>query len=365
MLNVYKHSHFSADAFGHGGNKRTAQVTELLKRSGIAFHEANFSNSVATRNKLSPYLTGIGYSRSFSTNSKNKYAIGRYIKLFERFIEINKPELLLWESTSGYNSLLAEILHKNNIPVVGLPHNIESLVTGSKSMFSNKESPDWLFEELKYLAYCENVFTISREERWLLSNAGIAASYLPYYPTVELEKYLLNIRSEKQRLNKPLKNKKDILLLGTFYNKPTFDGYVALLRHIKHQKSFQINVAGFGSELLENMFPGENIRVWGSVSNQTLQELIIRADLGVVHQQASSGFLTRIPEMVLAGIPLLVNEDAARSSADIRGVNIYRTFEELSMLLNDKVPEMPPVLQRPVEETFFTNFVKAKIDRGA
>jgi len=361
VINIYKHSHFIPDPFGHGGNKRTAQINELLADAGISFHEADLTNNVSSRNKLSLYLSGLNYNGLQKIDHKGKYAIGRYLKLFSAFVKEHKPDLFLWESTVEYNLLLAEVLYKHNVPVIAFPHNIESLVAGSKSVFSDKTSPHWLLEELKYLAYCEKNFTISKEEQWLLSNTGINASYLPYYPPRECAKYLLNIREKKTHLNRV--NKKNILLLGTCHNKPTFDGYVNLLNYIKQIKGLNINVAGFGSEQLKSIFPEENIRIWGSVDNDVLQNLIIEADFGVIHQQASSGALTRVPELLLAGLPLLLNTHAIRSYHGIKGAKTYNSFEELTDLLDTAEPEMPPVMERSEEEKNFIQYIKTRIDR--
>jgi hypothetical protein len=139
MSQIYKHSHFLPDAFGHGGSKRTAQINQLLNDAGITYNEANFSNDAFYKNKLSVYFKGLQYTKSLKAGLKNNYTIGRYLKLFEDFVNTQKPRLFIWESTVGYNLLLAEILYKKNIPLIALPHNIESLVTGSESVFFKKK----------------------------------------------------------------------------------------------------------------------------------------------------------------------------------------------------------------------------------
>ena len=361
---VYKHSHFNPDAFGHGGNKRTAQIDELLINAGITTHNVSFENTALIKNKLPTYLAGFKHDKTKSNSHKNRYAIGRYLKLFETFVEEQKPEFFIWESTVGYNLLLAEVLYKKNIPVIALPHNIESLVAGAKSPFTNKTSPDWLLEELKYLGYCENTFTISREEQWLLSAAGINSQYLPYYPPHQTKSYLLEIRERKYKLQTRVSKSKNILLLGTFHNKPTFEGYVTLIKNIKHSKDIIINVAGFGSEKLNDMFIDTNVKIWGSVTNDQLTELIVNADMGVVYQEASSGALTRVPELLIAGLPLLLNTHAARSCYDMQGIRVYNSFDELLELLHEAPVPIPTVLNQPVEEKIFVNYLKEKINQA-
>jgi hypothetical protein len=357
MLKIYKHSHFPADPFGHGGNKRTAQVNGIMASAGICFHEAVLNNSIPSSNRLSMYLKGLRHSPRFNTGARVKYAIGRYIKLFENFIREEQPELFIWESTVDYNLLLAEALYKNNIPTIALPHNIESLVSSSRSAFTNKLSPGWLFEELKYLGYCDKTFTISREEQWLLSNSGINADYLPYHPSDELKRFLLDIRSKRQEKEKHTHGRR-ILLLGTFYNKPTFDGYVDLVSNIAHDQGIQIDIAGYGSEPLKSVFTSKNVAVHGSISNETLRELVINADFSVIHQPPSSGSLTRIPELLIAGLPLFLNTHAARSHFDTKGLIIYNSFKELLELVHATIPEIPPVIDKPDEEQALVNCIK-------
>lgn len=349
------------DASGHGGNKRTAQIDELLKNAGLVYKEPDFSNSAVVKNKLPVYLKGLQYTKHLPTANKHKYAIGRYLKMFEAFVKKQKPSLLIWESTVGYNLLLAEVLYKHNIPTIALPHNIESLVAGAKSVLTSNESPGWLMEEVKHLGYCKKTFTISQEESWLLNNMGLNASYLPYYPAQQAEEYLLAIRSQKQVSYTLPATPKQVLLLGTFHNKPTLDGYIELLTHIRQKNELTINVVGFGSEQLKTTFPDNNVKIWGSVTAEKLAELIVLNDYGIVHQAPSSGALTRIPEMLMAGLPLLANVHAARSSYAMQGICAYHSFEELLDVLEMPLPGLPPVPVRPREEKQFIDYIKTML----
>lgn len=362
MLNIYKHSHFLPNAFGHGGNKRAAQIDHLLFEAGIVPKQADFTNTIVTENKLLLYLSGVRQNMTLRTDNKSKYAIGRYKAIFEQFVKQYKPSLFIWESTIEYNLILAEVLYKNNVPVIALPHNLESLVAGHKSVFSNKPSPQWLLEELDYLKLCKKVFTISSEEHWLLSNYGINVGYLPYYPPPGAESFLLGIRTRKSaRITEQKNGQSNVLLLGTFHNQPTFAGFTELLQHIQTIKGLKINIAGFGSEKLKDIFTGTDLKVWGSVDNETLADLITDADCAVIHQQPSSGALTRIPELLTAGLPVIANTHAARSCNQTQGFNIYNSYDELREILSSINFNMPPVLRRPREEQAFVDDVKSMI----
>jgi glycosyltransferase involved in cell wall biosynthesis len=360
-LKIYKHSHFLPDEFGNGGNKRTAQINGILKNAGLNFTEADLGFEAITKNKASAYLRGLRYTKMLTKDNKSNYSTGRYIKIFETFIRQNKPDLFIWESTVGYNLLLAKALHHHKVPAIALPHNVESLVTGSKSVFTHKKSPDWLSEELKYLNYCGKTFAISREENWLLSNFGLDSSYLPYYPTHNVKDFLLGIREKKTGLDSKKNELKEVLLLGTFYNKPTADGYIELINNIKQHPNVKLHIAGYGSDLLKSMFAEEHIEIWGDVSAEVLTELIVKCDYAIIHQQPSSGSLTRIPEMLIAGLPILLNAHAARSTYDFKGLKVYNSYDELSEMLQSDAIKMPPVLERPAEEDYFAAYVKKAI----
>ncbi|RZK39376.1 MAG: hypothetical protein EOO90_19010 [Pedobacter sp.] len=356
MKHFFKHSHFESNPFLHGGNKRTAQINELLSRTNIDFKEADFSMYSPSSKNISMLLKGMFYTKRPFSLLKNSYATGRYLKQFENFIKCEKPYLFIWESTSNYNLLLSKVLNENGIPFFAIPHNIESLVEGNKSPFSSLDSPKWLFEELNCLALSDNIFTISKEEQWLLSVNKIESNYLPYYPTELLKSSLLQIREQKSNQNFNIK-KLNILLLGTFYNKPTFDGFVELIEHLKKYDNLTINVCGFGSEQLKGKYTENNVKIMGSLKNNELDDIIIKSDFGIIHQRPSSGALTRIPELLIAGLPLFVNIHAARSSPSNEGLQIYNSIPELLDLINGFTKIIPPILDRPTEEIIFINHI--------
>ncbi len=349
------------DAFGHGGNKRTAQIDHLLSGANIKVQQIELINTIATGNKLSFYLSGIRQNKTLRTGNKKKYAIGRYKAIFEQFVDQCQPELFIWESTVEYHLLLAKVLHKRNIPIIALPHNLESLVSGNKSVFSNKASPQWLFEELDYLKLCNKVFTISREEHWLLSNYGINAGYLPYYPPPAAESLLTGIRQRRGSAAGQLNYKKNILLLGTFHNQPTFTGFNELLLQIQTVNGIKINIAGYGSEKLKDKFSTENIKVWGTVTNNTLASLIADSDCAVIHQQPSGGALTRIPELLIAGLPVVANTHAARSYTPGTGLMVYDSYDELKSILSSGNFTQPDILSHSREEQAFCDYIKALV----
>jgi len=355
MTKVYKHSHFKADIFGHGGNKRTAQINELLNVAGIVFEEVDFDKYEPAANHIKSFIKGGLIFKNLGKGFKTNYAIGRYLLKFEYFIKDCKPELFIWESTSGYYLLLAEILYKYKIPFIAIPHNIESLVNGNVSAFSKKKSPIWFNEEINFLRLANKVFTISREENWLLSLYGLVPHYLPYFPPKDLTDHFLNINKKRSKKKSNYTDKKKLLLLGTFYNPPTLKGYLEIIDALADLDFVDVKVAGFGSELLKNASFGTNVTVLGTLSFEGLAKAIEEADYALIHQEPSSGALTRITELLLCGLPILANNSASRSYYNFPGVITYSDMDELITLLRGANDIQSFAVERPIEEK---NFIK-------
>jgi len=344
--NIYVHSRFAPMEFSNGGDKRTAQIHELLSKSNIAFQKAELERYMPRSKSLALYLKGITYGKKISF-SRRYHHIGRYLKTFSSFISIHKPSLFIWESVSEQYLLLARKLWDQNVPLIALPHNIESLVKGNRSFFSHLVAPKWFSEEIGYLKYANVVFTISREEQWLLSLYGVKADYLPYYPVESVQQFLMNIRAKRKGKHHGSKIKK-VLLLGTFYNPPTITGYIELLKQLIEIKDIEINIAGYGSEKMAKL-SDKNVKIWGTISNETLSDILIDINVAIIHQEPTTGALTRIPELLIAGVPVIANSSAARNYYDLDGVYTYYNFNELFSLIATTTITLPPIPQRPAD----------------
>jgi hypothetical protein len=354
---IYTHSHFEPDEFSNGGCKRTAQIREILSKNKIPFIVADFDPYQPKPKSLPSYIKGIIHNKKISTNGRNDLNTGKFLKSFEQFVKKERPVQFIWESVANHHLMLAEVLHSNKIPFIALPHNIESLVAGNVSFKSGLSAPRWFAEELKYLNYSNKVFTMSQEEQWLLSLYGVNVDYLPYYPTDKVKAYLLSIRKKREEKEKG-KYVKKLLLLGTFYNRPTLRGYLDLLKNASGFKDIEINIAGFGSESLKHL-NSANIKVWGTVDNETLKNILIDNDAVILHQEPTTGALTKIPELLIAGIPIIANNVASRSYYEVHGIATYFNYQELFELVDMLPSSVPPIPQAPVSaEKRFIDSVK-------
>jgi len=362
-IKVLRHSHFSPDAWGDGGSKRTAQISEILANHMV---EEEFYQPDITEIFQKKYaaLEGLKLLNLHKIQSSlNKTALTQlgfnYYKR-QKTMEFYKAthHLLLWESSRQQNYLMSYAAKDLGLKVIGLPHNLESLVAGQKSDFTGKLAPYWFEEELQSLRQCNSIFTISREEQYLLKLFGLKAEFLPYFPPSEIEAFLLTIRRRREV------EKKDglILLLGTAGNKPTFDGMLNRInffhRSLKN-KGLKLLVAGYLTENLGSHLPkNDQIFLEGTVSNEKLADLLSTCSFCWIHQNISTGSLTKIPELMVAGVPVLLNSDAARNFHNLAGIKVYEHDEDCADLLKSELP-IPEMPERPtVHEQILISDIK-------
>jgi hypothetical protein len=234
-----------------------------------------------------------------------------------------------------------------------MPHNLESLVPGFRSELTMKKSPYWILEEIIFLKEFDKVFAISKEETLLLQQCGVKAEYLPYFPVDKVFKYLQEIRGKRFKKVINVDTKRKLLMLGSALNPPTLIGMKDRILFFKEHKlcNWDILIAGFGtSELEKYLIENEEIQLLGEVSDQVLSTLLCEVDLVLIHQPPTAGCLTRIVELLISGIPVLVNFSAARDYFGAKGVYIYYNDEQMLEYLSYGNFLMPDVPMKPERE---------------
>ncbi len=352
MKQIICNTKFKLDPFSDGGSKRSVQIRELLAKSGIPFVDDSFvlPKKASSLQMAKWALRAISFIRRYYPKGSIK-SLRRYIWLV-KYYALRIPVVLdkykdkdvafLWENTNDRDMLY--LLKSTGHQVIGLPHNIESLVKG--------RSIRALENEVFNLRQCDAVFAISKEETWLLRLLGLNAHYLPYYPPQEAQSFLLSVYQKRESRNSnPIKK---FALLGSATNSPTRSGMQALVDFASTQElPFELLVAGYGTESLREV-AHPRISFMGTLSNDTLEELLVEIDGMIIYQPPTTGALTRIPEMLLAGIPVFANFDAARNYFNVNGIITYHSFEELLDLLATERPSAPTGYVRDLsaEESF-------------
>lgn len=346
---------FSEGIHGHGGDHRTAQLLGLLQQAGI---EPSALSPPSIAKQTNPYVAAIAAILSPKTLHfivKHQLKIARTLaaiafcgfqrQAFERaMLQHTGDKVMLWESIKYY--MVPYVAEECQFKTIAVPHNVDCLLSGANAYRS-------LETEIEALAKADAVFCIAREEQWFLKLKGVQADYLPYYPPEALARQLLAIRESRTAANQ-----ENFLILGSAGNEPTFLGMLEQLRWIQQIQAdldFQIDVVGFDTERLSPHLHDPRVQIHGAVSSERLNQFLRRAKAALVHQQAGIGALTRIPELLLAGIPIIANSSACRSAFSYSGLYCYEQPHELAELMTKSLP-MPEAPPRPVlaEQRFLT-----------
>lgn len=332
--------------YGYGGNKRTMQLAELVQLANYAI--ADIKRQVQTT-RWSRYSQGWQFLNRYKFEIKPKlkmvgvcgYIYQRYKQSFQSH---SGQKIFLQEEPNNFISYYAA--QEEGFKTLAVPHNLETFVVGYKDFFTGKGLPYCLELEIKHLAMADAVFCISREEQWLLKMRGIDADFLPYYPPQSARSQLLEVRNSRIEASS---QRDRFLIVGVANNPSTALGLIEQaqwLKSIAKQSDLIVDVAGYDTEKLAEHFEHPIFKFHGTVEPQTLRKLMIEAKAVLLHQNTGVGALTRIPDMLVAGVPVIANSHACRSAHGYAGVYCYENELELADLLN-KPLEIPPLLAPP------------------
>ena len=344
---------FDSDASGTGPEKRSAQIKALVEDSGFALTDMR---PPASTPRIATLLAGLAarlrFGRFGSVDQAGVGLTGFRALFYRRALAAHRGEkVLLWETT--YDHLLPNLARSAGYRVIALPHNLESLV--SEKVFADPRYdplPD-LGAEVARLALAHHVFTISREERWLLEARGLDPSYLPFYPFGALARECRILRARRESSSSP-DGRIDgpLLVLGSAFNPATARGMHWQLDQLRTAGIPQpdIVVAGPCTETELVRHASAKVRILGRISRADLLDLLGTCSALLVHTQGGGGALTRIPEALLAGLPVIANANAARDQFGTVGLHVYENAREFIHLASSRPPIPSP--PSPPEDSF-------------
>lgn len=345
MKQVLYHRIFEPNAFGHGGERRAAQLAEWCDQHGIERYYYPLQGRMGWRNMIwSIQLVLQAYGWTLLRHPKSLWRAFRFISynyalnLKEFF---NRPEnTLLIEGTIEEFQVMFTLAKRYDKEVIAFPHNLESLVPKTKYVIGKGEKFAAFSNEIQCLQFCKAVYCIAEEETWLLRLWGINAHYLPYYPPKETQTYLLSIRKDREQ--QPSSHK-CILMAGSALNGPTAQGMQQLMNYWHHIDGYELRVAGYGTSENLSCPEQENVVLLGTLTDEQMREEMVRCNALLIMQPPTTGALTRIQEALMAGMPVIANDNAVRSYRRTQGVYEYRKLDDLSSILQTPlcVPTIP------------------------
>jgi len=345
---------------GNGGDKRVAQICEILEQFDYDFvstcnppatipqklHDLLYNPSGYFQKKRSRlYKLRNTYSNYYKWSEFFRDPLLNWHMLSKLFIEslTKEPNLLFIDDPV----LLAPVVFyakSKGIPIVAFCQNIETLSREQVDFSCQREMFNY---ELDLIAMCDLVVTISTEETYLLRNFGMDPVYLPYFPLKHTMDRLEEVRKRRQGCIKS-----DFLLLGTVYNLPTLAGMKRIIAAIIQDNILlydRLIVAGYGTKQLLSYMDDSCIEVRGEVTDDELDEIMTETKGCIVYQENGSGALTKIPELLIAGVPVIINSHAARSHHNLPGIFEFTSLEQLGLQLEAaaEIDRFPQVLSPP------------------
>ncbi|MBC7521869.1 MAG: glycosyltransferase [Sandarakinorhabdus sp.] len=303
----------------HGGQLRSQQITQLVARAlpDAITHVAPGLRSLSYRARAALAVQGAVETAKGISPSEGLFTafVGRIIA----GLHLARGDLVIYDADPRYGAAMARVAARRGLRLVALPHNVEAMIPHAWPIVIDVGQVTRDFgREVGWLAKADQVWTIGCFDRDLFQLCGIDARLLPYVPPAGRAAELAAIRVHRETASPG-----HLLILGTAHNPPTRAGMLEQLAIARTLRlDHPVILAGYGTEALA-ADAGPGVTVVGAQSWPELQKLIGGAAALWVHQAPMSGALTRIPEALIAGVPVVANNWAARGHAAMAGLVTY------------------------------------------
>ena len=337
-------STFIDNKIRHGGVKRADQVKELFQDFDCKFCNPYKSLKESFKNSFKyPGCLLKGFLFSLYALPKGLSLRGLILFTFKsteiiQILRKNKDREVVLEGGGNLPIILMNYLNFNKIEFNTFLGNIEYLVP-EKKLHNYFQSNIHKYKlEINGYMKAKSIFTISYFDSAILGCHGISSETINYYPPKKDYENLKKIKLFRHE-NTDNDNLNHILLLGTVANPPTRQGMLDSILSFKHQKlGTKLKVAGFGTDIFKE-FNSNNIQILGSVTEEELKDLMKKAKCLIVNQAQTTGFLIKIVDFNVAGIPIFVTSEYYQAYS-LEKFGIFKVSnEEFIEMLNSSLLE--------------------------
>jgi hypothetical protein len=316
-------SAFSDEIIKHGGVRRSEQITTLAASKGYVSISPPSLRECTRLMRSRPLLF---FKALFLTLSLGVSVFS--LKGFRRSLSYGawliqqlhkEPEVPIWiEIGPNRNILLAALIMAMDRPYVAFPHNVEFLVPHQSQKLFRGSCSVFKLERAIYLK-ASSVIAISNFDAAVIRSLGVKhVETMRYDPVGSHRDKLLKIHSRRNS-----SKKSRFLILGSATNPPTRAGIQKILDEIVTlETNSEYVLAGYGTESFKYNAP-ISVSVLGSVSDETLSELLSSCEALIVHQPQTSGMLTRLIDAEVAGVPVWILGDYLQASDPLLHMTKY------------------------------------------
>lgn len=404
MINsIYFITHFEPIAVGHGGNHRSYQILNDLYKffpeykvhylylplfsfqtqsKPLRFFRQSINGIVRLIIRLLNIFSSIFYFGNINSVEKVENYVRNFgwrilfsleIKDFLNWIKCSDNERICLIDHLFYESIINQC-KKNNIKVVIIPHNLESLDTFTilqKNYSFNLSPQPNLHQEITVMAKCDYRLMISKLEVIICKGLGVETFYYPYIPVGKIKEDMEFIRFKRDNFTE----NKSIVIIGSYEHQPTKDGINWFVNYLKDHlnlipKLSNLIIAGKGTERIPELIKGipDEIQCLGWVEQSFLFDLLINTACVIIPQQKGFGVLTRISEFACAGIPILLSTHPSTSldlppNVKVLSENWGEWIDSINRILDGNTTRMFNLTEynnweNQQKETLNSNFIK-------
>ncbi len=328
---------------GGGGCARTDQVTADLitifpsvRIMGISYTKVDHLMSVfflpVVLYILRKYrLTTFGWLRACSI-----------YRILRNLLVHRNEHLFLIEGFLDAMLLTGLLIKESHGRYITFPQNVESMVPGSvNGSFSSLEDR-FRAEVSLYRGAVQNI-TISEFDAAIIRSFSASSRVYPFYPVAEKLKWLRLVKASRCHISSG-----EVLVIGSGFNPPVRMAMESFMREVSVRGlgRFKVSVAGFGTDVFAG-YKSSTISILGGISDGELGQVLTRVHCALVPVVQSTGFLTRLVDMNLAGVPIvLFGHYLQASGLEKYGIYSVASFENLPEIL-DKVESPRKEFDRP------------------
>jgi hypothetical protein len=336
-------STFDPVPVGHGGNHRAYQIlhdlhevagaSELIHLSYAQWRRDRLRTAAAGSGagplariaaRLRTVARGVGGSTAKPEASRvaTRYCGPAFVAHYERFLAgVDAPGLCVVEHPSF--ARLSDINRRRGIATIVCPQNIESFDQAAcrdDPRAAERAAPEF-GAEYRLLAGCDARLFMSGAEAQVFEGLGLPAEIYGYLPVGQVRHACLRLaerRRGRQQAGGPL------IVLGSGGHQTTrrsLEWFVANAASRGLPADAAVTVVGSSTEELlpvGHAVTGLELRGWAE--QQALEHLLEHAAAVLVPQQTGFGTLTKLPELLLAGIPVIASRHALRAYGTLPGV---------------------------------------------
>lgn len=320
---------FGGHAKRHGGTRRSEQIQEMLNGAdGVSVNpylRLKPSLLVALCHPLT-FLRALCFSAYlFATRGLSLWGFLQYAACsvnLMKVLERHEFDIVLHETAPGISIPFMRYLAWRGFDYIAIPHNIEYLVPG-QVMKAFRANHRVYQTEVEGYRSARQVLAICEFDAAILRCSGADARTLEYRPTRRDR-----ARFESIRESRAARSCFDgFLLLGTVENTPTFNGVKVLLDTLRAtHPELRLTVAGYGTEAFRD-YQSDSVTILGSVSESQVESLLRGTTALLINQPQTTGFLTKIVEMNLCGVPQILISDYFQAK-DMNRFGIFKAQVE-------------------------------------